>query len=97
VLLRETKVVLLPEETLVVPPQVALLEKLTPSSLEILASRLRSGTSSNSSVNAEKLLKLELLWETMAELRDLLMFNSHLLMPPRRQWSSTVLSSTEEP
>ena len=97
VLHREILVVLLPEETLVVPPQVELLERLILSSLETLASRLRSGTSRTSSVNAEKSLKLESLWETMAELRDSLMFNSHPLMPPRRQWSSTVLSSTEEP
>ena len=95
-LLREILEVLLPEETSVVPPQAVLLERLTPSSLETLASRLRSGTSRISSVNAEKSLKLESLWETMAEQRASLMFNSHLLMPPRRQWSSTVLSSTEE-
>ena len=93
---REILVVLLPGETLVVPPQAELLERLTLSSLEILASRLRSGISSNSLVNVERSLKLESLWEMMAEQRASLMFNSHLQMPPRRQWTSTVLSSTEE-
>ena len=93
---KEILVVLLPEETLVVPPQAELLERLTLSSLEILASRLRSGISSNSLVNVERSLKLESLWEMMAEQRASLMFNSHLQMLPRRQWTSTVLSSTEE-
>lgn len=56
VLLKETSVVL-PRETSVARPLAELLERLTLFSLAILASRLRSGTSSSSSVNAERSLK----------------------------------------
>lgn len=56
VLLKETSVVL-PRETSVARPLAELLERLTPFSLATLASRLRSGTSSSSSVNAERSLK----------------------------------------
>lgn len=96
VLLREisvTVVVML----LVVAPQAVLLEKLILFSLETSDSRLRSGTSSNSSEAAEKSLKSELLWETMAEPRVSPTFSSHPQMLLSLLWISMVRNSTEEP
>ena len=93
VLLREISVVLLPEETSVVPHQAVLLERLIPSSLEISDSRLRTGLSSSSSSHAVRSAKSELLWARMAEQRASLTFSSLPQMAQRKLWNSMELSS----
>jgi hypothetical protein len=87
--------VLLVEDQLLAVPFPVLLVNLTQFSLVTLASRPRNGTLSNSSVNAVKSLQSELLWVTMEELRVSLTFNSHLLMVPRKLWSSMDRSLTD--